>query len=451
VKANRFVVAAVALLATAAWEHPRAAGAPSPRLAELQARRARAMDAFPDGVLLVRARRFPAWSEDSFRQDQAFFYFTGLENTLGAVLAIDGQTRRTWLLLPAREPGMLGRRAPEAARGQEQALGVDTIALLGDLDRVFTTRKAKPVLYYMPEWAVAEAPLPATDAAAPVAPLFARVFAEKHRLRVASGEAKVQALMSIQTPAEQVHVRAAAAASSEALRAGLRAIAAGTMQRRVEGAVVKACLDAGARHSFWPWAMSGSNSEFPRPFEALGRYDHHDRRMMAGELVRLDVGCEVGHYEGDVGRTAPVSGRFDPAQRELWTAFVAAYRAAAATLRPGATEGSVFAAWRTELLRHGPRVKTELARRAIQRWSTRENVPYWQIHTTGLATTDVASGLREGMTVDLEPIASIDGVGYFLEDMYRITRDGTELLTPGLPTTADEIEAAMRPGRARRR
>jgi Xaa-Pro aminopeptidase len=52
--------------------------------------------------------------------------------------------------------------------------------------------------------------------------------------------------------------------------------------------------------------------------------------------------------------------------------------------------------------------------------------------------------LRQGTTINFEPIASIDGQGFFLEDMYLITKDGAELLTPGGPYSAEEIEAAMR-------
>ena len=48
------------------------------------------------------------------------------------------------------------------------------------------------------------------------------------------------------------------------------------------------------------------------------------------------------------------------------------------------------------------------------------------------------------MTVNFEPIASVDGQGFFLEDMYLITQDGAELLTPGVPYTAEQIETAMR-------
>jgi Xaa-Pro aminopeptidase len=47
------------------------------------------------------------------------------------------------------------------------------------------------------------------------------------------------------------------------------------------------------------------------------------------------------------------------------------------------------------------------------------------------------------MVIDFEPIASIGGQGYYLEDMYLIGKDGAEVMTPGVPYTAEEIEAGM--------
>jgi hypothetical protein len=38
-------------------------------------------------------------------------------------------------------------------------------------------------------------------------------------------------------------------------------------------------------------------------FPSLTRYDHLNAVMNAGDLVRLDVGCESAHYSGDLGRT----------------------------------------------------------------------------------------------------------------------------------------------------
>ena len=88
--------------------------------------------------------------------------------------------------------------------------------------------------------------------------------------------------------------------------------------------------------------------------------------------------------------------------------------------------------------------KSQLAQRAIDSWSDRKNVPFWQIHTTNLVAGHVSGPLKAGTTVNYEPIASVDGQGFFLEDTYLIIRDGAELLTPGVPYSAEDIDAAMR-------
>jgi Xaa-Pro aminopeptidase len=165
--------------------------------------------------------------------------------------------------------------------------------------------------------------------------------------------------------------------------------------------------------------------------------------MSSGDLVRLDVGCEWNHYQGDLGRTIPVSGHFTDEQREVWNSFADAYRAVARELREGLTEDQAFEIWRTELLRHRDTAKSRLAKEAIATWSDRKNVPYWQMHTMNLDAGYIEGPLRAGMVIDLEPIASIGGQGYYLEDMYQIGKEDSEVLTPGLPYTAEEIEAFL--------
>jgi Xaa-Pro aminopeptidase len=255
---------------------------------------------------------------------------------------------------------------------------------------------------------------------------------------------RVNGLMDVQSLAELSDLRAAAKATVEAVMAGIRAIRPGASQRTVEAAVEDACWKAGAHGaSFWPWAMAGANSVFPTPFYSFARYDHLDATMKAGDLVRLDVGCEWNHYGGDLGRTIPVSGHFTADQREVRNIFVAAYHAGVASLREGATVEQVFEAWRGELLRRGRAAKSALARQATEDWSRREKVPYWQVHTENLDVRSIAGPMQAGTTVDFEPIAAIGGQGYYLEDMFMIRKDGAELLTPGVPYTADEIEPVL--------
>jgi len=60
-----------------------------------------------------------------------------------------------------------------------------------------------------------------------------------------------------------------------------------------------------------------------------------------GDLFLLDAGCEYLGYTADVTRTFPVSGRFSPAQRELYEVVLAAQVAGVEHVRPGVTFQSV--------------------------------------------------------------------------------------------------------------
>src|SRR5262249_56180218 len=127
-------------------------------------------------------------------------------------------------------------------------------------------------------------------------------------------------------------------------------VGGGKWQEGTEGRVGKGWRGAGGGGvSFWPWTMSGPNARFTSLWDSFVSYDHLDRQMRAGEVVRVDVGCQVDHYMGDVGRTAPVSGTFTDGQREAWDLFIAGYRAGLTKIRAGAAAKSVCAAARAEV------------------------------------------------------------------------------------------------------
>jgi len=90
-------------------------------------------------------------------------------------------------------------------------------------------------------------------------------------------------------------------------------------------------------------------------------------------------------------------------------------------------------------------MKTELGRRAAAIITQRDSIPFWQIHGVGLeAAENLPPTLREGMVLAYEPIFSVGEQGFYMEDMILVTRTGYEILSRGLPTTAAEIERAMR-------
>jgi Xaa-Pro aminopeptidase len=58
----------------------------------------------------------------------------------------------------------------------------------------------------------------------------------------------------------------------------------------------------------------------------------------------------------------------------------------------------------------------------------------------GETGTDI---LENGSVIAFEPMFSVEEDAYYLEDMILITETGHEVLSKGLPYTAEEIEAVM--------
>ena len=168
--------------------------------------------------------------------------------------------------------------------------------------------------------------------------------------------------------------------------------------------------------------------------------------MQAGELARIDVGCETDHYTSDVGRTAPVSGVWTAGQREAWNLLIDAYLAGLAIVRDGVTPVKIRDAFQAEVRMRRASLQTDLGGKAADLLLTAEGLRYWQLHHVGIDPSegaDLQAPLRAGMVVAYEPIFTVEGQGFYLEDLLLITDDGYELLTDGLPYTADDIELAM--------
>src|SRR5580698_8824857 len=70
---------------------------------EFQARRKAALEKVPDGIIVLRAfSGMKHWDESGFHQDASFYYFTGLANLHGAILALDGTKKESWLFVSPR-------------------------------------------------------------------------------------------------------------------------------------------------------------------------------------------------------------------------------------------------------------------------------------------------------------------------------------------------------------
>jgi Xaa-Pro aminopeptidase len=430
--------------------------------ARYAARRERAYARLGNDVLVVRSRWATSeYTEPAFEQDPTFYYFTGADHLLGALLVLDGKARRTELFLPPRLPELLGpvaEKQPKPAGINAAAVHVDGVADWNAFPRFIQRRLSEGTAFtiqvdgdFRRDGLSGWVGIALDSLATPDRLRFAWLDALRQqwpnaRIMPAIATALATEIRAVKDSAEIAALRRAARNSAAAFRAGLLRFAPGRHQRDVEGAVVEACTrDAGDGPSFWPWAMSGPNAAFPLPFTAFVDMHNLDRVMRAGEVARFDIGCQVDHYMGDVGRTVPVSGTFTPDQAEVIDLLVATYRAGLAVLRDGVATSTVIQASIAEAARRRGSMRTALGRHAVALIANRDSIPYWQLHGVGLDVAEqLPTVLRAGMVLDYEPIFVVDGQGFYMEDMILITPTGYEVLTKGLPYSAAEIQRAMR-------
>jgi Xaa-Pro aminopeptidase len=429
---------------------------------EYQTRRRAAMQKIPDGIVALHTvTGLKRWDESGFHQDASFYAFTGLPNILGAILVLDGTDGQSWLFAMPHS-GTLGADlqgfdaafvAPGPAA--EAALKIDHVVPWDKfVSFVDSRRQSNPKLVLYLDSAGQTGSM-SSDRSNPtgIAAIENRhlLWREAIRQRWSDLEVKdafpiLDEVRWVKSPAELTLLRKAASITAEGFWAGAHAIAPGKTQRQIEGEVIRACLNAGSDGpSLWPWVRTGPLTMPATLFEPFVDYRNMDRTMLAGDVVRLDLGCDFRMYKGDFGRTLPVSGRFDAGQAETMELLNGAYLAGVEAMKPAATPGQVRQAFRGYMEAHENGLHTPFAREAAA--AALKN-PMQPLHGLGV---DMAEGtpktFREGNVVCYEPALVAGGQAYFVEDTILITRTGHEILNPALPYAPGDIERAMAQGK----
>ncbi len=231
----------------------------------------------------------------------------------------------------------------------------------------------------------------------------------------------------------------------------------GLHEYEIEAEFIHEFRRQGARLSYLPIVGSGPNS-------CVLHYHANDRRMEDGDLLLVDAGCEFGYYASDVTRTYPVNGRFTPEQRAIYDIVLEAQTAAFDQIAPGNHWNDAHVA-AVRVITLGLRaiglLKGNL-RTLIRTGAYRPFFMHRTGHWLGMDVHDVGDYkvsdhwrlLERGMALTVEPGIYIApgtrgvpkrwwGIGVRIEDDVVVTTEGHELLTDGLPRTADEVEAAV--------
>lgn len=402
------------------------------------------------GVLLVPAR--PGVSDGfTFRQLDDFLYFTGLEVPDSMLVLDEGEGRAT-VFAPLRDaryenearPNDFPGRALGADPELAEASGIGRVRPFSELSAAVEGWVAKGKHLRLNLGRPGAIPAVSSDFISGWTPSEALAFhlqTEYPKLRIENAYEDVARLRMVHGPEEIEAMRRVCALTATALRHAAGFVRDGVDERALEAELEAAFKRGGSqRLAFASIIKSGPNSLWPWRILAAN-YDRRNRVMRDGELVVFDVGTELDYYVSDVGRTFPVSGRFNQNQKEKLEMVTSVSDAILAVIRPGVSF-------------------TDLKSVALASIPEEERA-YMQAggfygHHIGLSSSVPAlpdAPLEPGMIFTVEPwyYNHDEEIAVFIEDVVLVTADGHENLTGSLPRGAEELEGMTGGGAARGR
>ncbi len=410
---------------------------------EIMRRRTALMDKVGEGMIVLFGESMPQPGAH-FRQDNDFYYFSGIED-MNAILVMTPKTKETYLFLPPqtqREEMVEGPNLLKDPKAKEKA-GVTDIFPLSYFDEFIARSERRfGIAFYL-----RLSPRDLVDNARWETMIF---VARKNRLlyndqipldnyRIAKLKERypvfefkdivpfIDAMRMIKSPEEIEVLRRNGKISAEAVRQAILATAPGAYEYEIEAAAMHVILKNGAKGAAYP-PIVGSG-----PNTCIWHYSQNSRKVEDGDLVLMDFGADLDYLCIDITRTWPASGKFTPEQREVYNIVLEVQKACIEAYRPGVTSEDVQ--------KH---VAEVLKKKGLDSRGLRGGLG----HHVGMAVHDVGIGrvpLKEGMVFAIEPALYYPEkkIGIRIEDTVLITKDGCEVLTRDVPKEINEIERLL--------
>jgi len=426
-------------------------------------RRARLAEAMGQGVAVIATAPERVRNRDAhhpFRFDSYFYYLTGFAEPEAVLVLVAGPEPRA--ILFCREKDLEReiwdgyRHGPDRAR---EVFGFDEAHPIKALDSLMPDLLSdQPALHAdvgadgawdgrLIDWLNAVRARARTGVAAPGEIRDIRRILDDMRLVKDAHEINV--------------MRAAGAISSEAHRRAMQATRPGRHEFEIEAELLHEFVRNGARSPAYPSIVASG------PNACVLHYVENTRKMMDGDLLLIDAGCELDGYASDITRTFPVGGRFSAVQRDVYELVLAAQAAAIAQVRPGnhweAPHEAAVAVLARGLVDFGLCKGTPES--VIESGEYRRFYMHRTGHWLGLDVHDAGDykrdgnwrALEPGMTLTVEPGCYIRpaedvpehfwNIGIRIEDDALVTPTGCDLLTAATPKSVADIEAIVGSGR----
>lgn len=448
-----------------------ALGAQRPEHAE---RRARLFGALGDGVTLVFGAGEPSKDYLPWQQARPFLYLTGFQEPNAALVMVErGGTRQEMLFVAEKDPAQevwTGNRLGVAGVREEIGVeGRDIKALRAVLDQLL--RDGGGPLYVAGEFATGGKPRTEHDQ------FLDSLRAAHPTLKVEDADAAIVLLRGTKSASELARLRIAAEISANGHLAVMRAVQPGMGEFQAQAMAEGAWMMEGAEGPGYS-SIVGSG-----PNATALHYNRNDRIVQAGEVIVMDMAASFDGYSADITRTVPVSGRFSPAQREIYQLVLDAQKAAERQVRVGgpskAMADSANATLRAGLAKLGlieaPDATYDCGTAARARQCPQLQLYYMhglghgigldvhdpeQYYATGIIDVGSAFTIEPGVYVranlmEIIPdtpknqamkqriapaFAKYSGIGVRIEDDYLVTPAGVERPSSGVPREIDEVE-----------
>ncbi len=431
---------------------------------EFAQRRTRIFDALGNNAiaLIQGASGLPGFSV--FRQNNTFYYLTGIESP-HAYLLLNGTNRESTIYLPHRDNATESNQgkvlSAEDSELVKQLVGVEHVKgiefLSADLVGTGLIRPPAPLLFT--EFSPAENGNDSRDellfaqarsAADPWDGLPAReaMFIQKLKERVPQFEFRdlspiLDAMRIIKSAKEIELIRKATQMAGLGIIEAMRSTKPGVFEYQLD-AVAKYIFHLhGARGDGYASIVGGGTNAY------MGHYFYKTDVLKDGDLVLMDYAPDYHYYTSDVTRIWPVNGKFSDEQKELYN-FIVAYRDALFKyIKPGVHSNEVLDKAAADMKQYlmGKKFVKPAHLKAVEEGLKFRG--HFQ-HPVGMAVHDVGRvhgvPLQPGMVFTIDPMIWIHEERLYMriEDMALVTADGVENLSAFVPSRLEEVEATIK-------
>ena len=380
-----------------------------------------------------------------FRQDDNFYYLSGIAEPGGALLiapsveAKDNIPARPYteilflrphnLRLEKYTGPKLGAENPDAPKITGFDRVEDMAKLPDEASKVLAG--VRPVIF-------TDLPSPG-EVSADAEPL---TFLKRTNAVLTLQDVKpmLTSLRTVKDPGEAALIRKAVDASVAAHIAAMKAVKPNVTEYEISGLMQYEWTRRGCeRPSYSPIVGSGHNS-------TVLHYSENSNSMRAGDVVVIDAAGEYSMYAADVTRTLPIDGHFTPRQREIYDIVLGAQEAAIAAFQSGKsmlvgdTDASLNKVARDYIKSHGK----DLHGQPLDQYFIHGLGHYigLNVHDSG----DYKVPLGPGMAFTIEPGIYIpeENLGVRIEDDFYVDADGKLIkLSAAAPSKAADVERAM--------